>query len=302
MVIDGGLGSELEARGYRIGGALWSAEVLLHDPDAIRSIHADYLAAGARCVETASYQLSAAGLRGIGLADEDVASVFALSVRLAREAVAAFRAETGDAGEFVVAASLGPYGAQAADGSEYSGRWIDPAVLYAFHAERIGTILASAPDVVFCETIPSKNEALVIANVLRDLGVQRAWISFSCADGERTHAGDPIEECAAALDAFAQVSAVGVNCTAPDAIASLLGRLRSATRKELLACPNLGQNWNAATQEWTGGTPEEHFLALVPDWLAAGATHVGGCCGVRPSTIAGIARIVAASASHGASA
>jgi homocysteine S-methyltransferase len=294
MVIDGGLGSELDARGYRIGGPLWSAEMLLKDPGAIRAVHDDYLAAGARCLETASYQLSAGGLRGIGLGEEEIARIFALSVRIAREAVAAFRERTGDGGEFLVAASLGPYGAAAADGSEYSGRYIDPKVLYAFHAERIRTVLATPPDVFLCETIPSKNEALAVASALRDCGAGPAWISFSCADGARTHAGDPIEECAAALEAFPNVAAVGVNCTAPDAIASLLVRLGSATRKALLACPNLGQEWDAQAREWFGGSGEEHFLSLVPQWIAAGASHIGGCCGTRPATIAGVARIVAA--------
>jgi homocysteine S-methyltransferase len=294
MVIDGGLGSELEARGNRIGGALWSAELLLRDPGRIRAIHTDYLEAGARCIETASYQLSAPGLRAAGLGDDEIGGVFELAVRIAREAVAAHQARTGDDGEFVVAASLGPYGATSADGSEYSGRYIDPAILYAFHAERLRTVLATAPDVFFCETIPSKNEALVVANALRDLGAGPAWLSFSCADGERTHAGEPIEEVGAALEDFPGVAAVGINCTAPWEIASLLRRLRTATRKPLLACPNLGQTWDATAREWFGGTREGRFLSLVPQWLEAGATHVGGCCGVRPSTIAGIARIVAA--------
>ena len=294
MVIDGGLGSELEARGHRIGGALWSAELLLKDPGKIRAIHEDYLEAGARCIETASYQLSAEGLRAAGLGEEAIAGVFELAVRIAREAVDGFRARTGDDDEIAVAASLGPYGAATAGGSEYSGRYIDPAILYAFHAERIRTVLATAPDVFFCETIPSKNEALVVANALRDLDAGPAWISFSCADGERTHAGDPIEECAAALEAFSGVAAVGINCTPPGEIASLLRRLRGATRKPLLACPNLGQTWDAAARKWFGGTHEDHFLSLVPQWLEAGATHIGGCCGIRPSTIAGIARIVAA--------
>jgi homocysteine S-methyltransferase len=284
MVIDGGLGIELEARGYRLGGELWSANVLLNDPGAVRAVHGDYLAAGARCIETASYQLSAAGLRSLGLPQGDLAAVFAISVRLAREAVAEFRASTGDGGEFIVAASLGPYSAALAGGSEYSGRFIEPEVLYAFHAERLRALLPAAPDVLFCETIPSKNEALVVARVLRDLdGAPPAWISFTCADGGHTHAGDPIQECAAALDEFANVAAVGVNCTAPDVTASLLRRLRTATRRDLLACPNL-----------TRGSSEEHFLSLVPQWLEAGATHIGGCCGVRPATIAEIARIVAA--------
>lgn len=289
MVIDGGLGIELEARGYRLGGALWSAEILLRDPGAIRAVHEDYLAAGARCIETASYQLSAAGLRSGGFAQADLAAVCGLSVRLAREAVAAFRTRSGDDGDFIVAASLGPYGAAVAGGSEYSGAYIDPELLYAFHSERLRAVLPAAPDVLFCETIPSKNEALVVARALRDLGAAPpAWISFTCADGGHTHAGDPIEECAAALEEFANVAAVGVNCSAPEFTAPLLRRMRAATRKDLLACPNLAR-----------GSSEEQFLRLVPEWLEAGARHIGGCCGVRPSTIAGIARIMAAAERSG---
>jgi homocysteine S-methyltransferase len=300
-IVDGGLGMELVRRGFVFETALWSGEAILAAPDLLAAIHRDYLSAGARVIETATYQLSHTTLRELGYDDVAIDGVFARAVQLARDAIAAHRALAGDvklpldrvaSAGYIVAGSMGPYGATLGDGSEYSGaQHLAREALYEFHAERARCMARAAPDVFLFETIPSRTEGLIVAEVARDLGLRKVWISFSCADGERTCAGDRIALIAAELDVFACVDVVGVNCTAPDDIAPLVRSIRSGTAKAVLVCPNLGQHWENDAHALAGGTTETEFERRVLEWLDLGVTYIGGCCGVGPSTIASIARI-----------
>jgi homocysteine S-methyltransferase len=293
VIVDGGLGAELAARGFRFTTRLWSGEAILTRPDLLTAIHRAYLDAGAQVLSTATYQLSHATLRELGYADAAIDDVFARGVGLARGAIAARRAETGACGEWIVAGSLGPYGATLGDGSEYAGtRHLEDDALYAFHAQRARSMLRAQPDVFLFETIPTLAEGLVIAAIARDLQLERVWISFSCSDGAHTCGGDRMSDVAAALEVFACVDAIGVNCTAPAAIAPLVGALKAVTAKPLVACPNLGQHWESDAHALTGGATETDFERLVPTWMELGVTHIGGCCGVGPSAIAAVARVL----------
>ncbi len=294
LIVDGGLGLELARRGFRYTTTLWSAEAILRAPEMLVAIHLDFLAAGANVIETATYQLSPAGLRAIGCAEGDIDGIFARAVGLAREAVAAYRAQTGSTAVHLVAASLGPYGATLGDGSEYAGvRHLGGDALYMFHAERARSVARAGPDVIFFETIPSLHEGLAIAQVARALDLQRVWLSFSCPDGARTYAGDSIREVAQALEPFTAIEVIGVNCTAPAAVEPLVRALRAGTAKQILACPNLGQHWENAAHELAGGESEAAFMRFAPAWLDLGLAYLGGCCGVRPHTIEALAALAA---------
>jgi homocysteine S-methyltransferase len=143
------------------------------------------------------------------------------------------------------------------------------------------------------ETIPSRAEGLVIAQAARELGLRNVWMSFTCADDAHTCAHDQLADVAAELDAFACVDVIGVNCTAPDAIAPLVRAMRAVTKKPIFVCPNLGRQGESPGHARYGDASEAAFIAGVPAWLALGVTHIGGCCGVGPETIRALARLVA---------
>src|SRR5262245_16903030 len=117
IVLDGGLATELEARGADLRDPLWSARVLLDRPELIRQAHLDYLRAGARIITSASYQASFEGFARHGLDHAEAVRLLNLSVALALEARAAYAKEQ-PGRSCLVAASVGPYGAYLADGSE----------------------------------------------------------------------------------------------------------------------------------------------------------------------------------------
>ncbi|MCK6440701.1 MAG: homocysteine S-methyltransferase [Planctomycetes bacterium] len=294
LVVDGGLATELEKRGQDIRGELWSASVLLRKPEAIEDVHYDYLKAGADLIITASYQATFENLRARSLGDEGSRQVFQRSVDVALNARARVMKEEPDRTPVpVIAASIGPYGAMLCDGSEYHGNYgKSVAELAAFHERRMAFLASSGADILACETIPSLDEAKALVQALRKLSNACAYISFSCKDGEHVCHGETVAECAAFLDKEPQVIAVGVNCTAPRHVASLVANIRRATAKPIIVYPNSGEVWDAKVPRWTGDA--EDFLQGIEQWQRAGASCIGGCCRTGPEHIRHVAKLTRA--------
>lgn len=270
LILDGGLSNALEDRGHDLSTDAWTARLLLDDPGEIAAVHRAYYEAGADVATTASYQ-----------ATQDL---LAVSVRIAREVRDEVAADTGR--RLLVAASLGPYGALLADGSEYRGRYgVSAATLREFHAPRLEALAAAGPDLLAVETVPDADEAEVLVPLLADLGVP-AWFSYAVA-GDATRAGQPL---AAAYDVLAGCDvlvAAGVNCSAPRDVAGALAVAATATGLPGVAYPNLGERWDHATHSWQGdGELDVHAAA---GWVEQGARLVGGCCRVGPDRIAALA-------------
>ena len=282
VVLDGGLATELEARGHDLSDRLWSARLLLTEPGAIEDVHLDYFRAGAMVATTASYQATVPGFAAAGL--DRVAALGAIrdSVALARRARDRFAAEAGPAAtDLLVAGSVGPYGAMLADGSEYRGDY-DPGetALREVHAPRIEALLDAGVDLLAFETIPTIREAEVLVGLLTTFDA-RAWLSYSCRDGSSTSAGEPIET-AIALGEAPGIVAVGINCTAPRFLPDLLDAAGDATTRPLLAYPNGGDRWDAPTRRWLADGDGAFDPAVVAGWTARRRDLAGWLLRHRP--------------------
>jgi len=290
LVIDGGLASELERAGFDLNDKLWSAKVLLESPDAISRVHQNYLEAGADCIISASYQATIQGLKARGLREVEAEGVILRAVRLATDARDKFWAMVGDQGDRLrplVAASVGPYGAYLADGSEFTGAYdLDEAGLVDFHRRRWRVLASSDADLLACETIPSLAEARALGRLLTETPNRSAWFSFSCRDGERISDGAPIIDCVSALASVPRIVAIGVNCTAPSFIPSLVEKIRSVTDVPIVVYPNSGEGWDAERKSWTGSKDPGAFASAAAVWREAGAQLIGGCCRTGPEDIA----------------
>jgi homocysteine S-methyltransferase len=283
LVLDGGMSNQLESAGHDLSDDLWSARLLAEDPEAITEAHLAYFAAGADVAITASYQATFEGFARRGVGRRRAAELMAASVESAREA--ARRAKTDR--RLWVAASAGPYGAMLADGSEYRGRYgLTVAGLERFHRPRLEVLAAARPDVLALETVPDADEAAALLRAVRGLGVP-AWLSYTVA-GDRTRAGQPLEEAFALAADADEVVAVGVNCCAPRDAAGAIETAARVTGKPVVVYPNSGESWDAGARGWTGRstfTPGE-----VRAWRDAGARLIGGCCRVGPEAVGSIAR------------
>lgn len=284
LVADGGLATELEARGNDLSDPLWSARLLLDAPGQITDAHLAFFRAGAVIATSASYQASFEGFARRGLDRGAAAGLMRRSVDLAR---AARDQVAGDGRARWVAASAGPYGAALADGSEYRGRYgRSVRELAAWHRPRLEVLAEAGPDVLALETVPDVAEAEALMTAVAGLGIP-AWLSYSIAAG-RTRAGQSLAEAFAVAAGVPEVVAVGVNCCAPADVPAAIAAAREVTGKPVIVYPNSGEEWDARRRAWTG---RSGYSAAQPrQWIAAGANIVGGCCRVRPADIAAIAR------------
>src|SRR5215207_7607576 len=158
LVIDGALATELERRGCDLKDDLWSAKIRLEQPGAIKQVHLDYFKAGADCAITASYQATIEGFAKRGLNEREAIALIQKSVRLAIQARDEFWADpanrVGRSKPFI-AASVVPYGAFLADGSEYRGNYgLTEKELMDFHRPRMQALVEAGADMLACETIP----------------------------------------------------------------------------------------------------------------------------------------------------
>ncbi|GAA5074397.1 homocysteine S-methyltransferase [Thermocatellispora tengchongensis] len=279
LILDGGLATHLETLGADLRDELWSAKVLVEDPDMIRRVHLDYFAAGADVATTSSYQASLPALTRRGLTLAEAERLLLLSVELAAQA-------RDEAGGGLVAASVGPYGAYLADGSEYTGDYdLDEDALADWHRPRWQILAGAGADLLACETIPSYPEARALARLLAETPEVKAWISFSCRDGRHINDGTPLADCAALFAGYPQVVAVGINCTPPRHIPSLIAEIPDLP---VVVYPNSGETWDSARQRWTGASDPVDFGLSAKRWQAAGAGLIGGCCRTTPAHISQI--------------
>lgn len=277
VLLDGGLSNQLAAQGCDLSGGLWTARVLAERPDQVAAAHTAYARAGAEVLITASYQI---GYEAFAAHGHDRAATTALLRRSVE--LAAGAAEAADHAVWV-AASVGPYGAVLADGSEYRGRYgLGVRELAAFHRPRIEALLSAGPDVLALETVPDPDEAEALLTVLAETGAP-AWLSYTVAE-DRTRSGAPLPEAFALAAGSPQVIAVGVNCCDPATVLPALEAAAGTTIKPLLAYPNDGSVWEAATGTWHPPATEAPWPTAA--WHRAGARLIGGCCRIGPDRIA----------------
>jgi len=292
IVLDGGLATELEAQGCDIGNELWSAGILRSNPSAIVDAHLAFLEAGANIIISASYQASRKGFMSLGLSEQQADDLIFSSVDLAHTARQKFLDAHADASLTpMVAASIGPYGATVHDGSEYTGDYdIDEEGLRKFHADRLHLLDRSGADVLACETIPNFSEARVLHDLLMDVE-SPAWVSFCCRDEQCISDGTALQEVAMIFRDHPRVLALGVNCTAPHLITSLIEEIRQATpNKAIVVYPNSGETYEVKDNSWHGSDSSIDCAEESSAWFNAGAKIIGGCCRVSPEHISAMRR------------
>eukprot|EP00440_Ansanella_granifera_P066300 gb/GFBE01071912.1/.p1 GENE.gb/GFBE01071912.1/~~gb/GFBE01071912.1/.p1 ORF type:complete len:363 (+),score=72.62 gb/GFBE01071912.1/:1-1089(+) len=284
LIIDGGLSTHIEALGETIDNSLWSARCLVNNPGVIRQAHADYYAAGADIAITASYQAHFDGFKELGVSNEEALEAIRRSVTIAREA-----APPGA----LVAGSVGAYGASKCNGAEYTGDYpgMDEEKLIEWHRPRMKALVEAGCDVLACETVPCRMEAKAMRTIAEELSCP-AWITFSCKSDSQVCSGESLSDCVAALADSSYIIGVGVNCSDPGFVASLVRICRSAlpASKHVIVYPNSGEAYCGETRSWVSGTAaaDDQFVEMAKEWAQLGADCIGGCCRTTPATIAAL--------------
>lgn len=289
LLLDGGLATELERHNFDLNHPLWSARLLNSDSDAIQDVHASYLNAGTDIIISASYQASLPGFAEQGIPENTATRLLKKSVQLARAVRDEYWEKATPRRKFkpLVAASIGPYGAYLANGAEYHGNYgISKNALSDFHQPRWEILADAGPDLFACETIPSFPEAAVLREILERNPATTAWMSFSCRDEKHIADGTPIRQCADYLQDCKQIIAIGVNCTSPAFIPSLIAEIAAAApNKPIVVYPNSGEKYDAAAHCWMGTASAADFGDAAQKWHQLGARLIGGCCRTTPDHI-----------------
>ena len=293
LILDGGMSNVLEDQGCDLNHKLWSAKIIESNPQAIVNCHLTYLEAGANCITTAGYQATVKGYLELGYGLITAKELVLRSVQLAEKAKSEFLTKNKIKDNIYIAASMGPYGAYLADGSEYNGAYtISEKELESFHVEQIKLLHASNADFLAFETIPSLIEIKVLSRLLIDT-VKPAWVSFSCKDELYLNDGEKISEAAKILANHPSVFAIGVNCTAPKYITSIIQNLKnSAPDKRVVVYPNSGEVYLTESKSWQGISDPNLYQRMAEEWFESGADILGGCCRIGPDHIRKIKALI----------
>ncbi|HEV2280059.1 MAG TPA: bifunctional homocysteine S-methyltransferase/methylenetetrahydrofolate reductase [Acidobacteriaceae bacterium] len=279
VLCDGAMGTSLYGRGVFINRCY--DELNLSQPEMVRSVHEDYLQAGAEIVETNTFGANAFRLERPGLRDK-VAEINQAGVRLARQAVRQMADK--QAATAYVAGSIGPLGVHL----EPLGKTgLDEA--RAAFAEQIQALAAGGPgvgaDLLIVETMTALNEAeqavLAAHATAPDLPV--CVLVTVDEDGNCLDGSAP--EIAAARIASWGVDALGCNCSVgPATVLSAIERMASATSLPLIAMPNAGMPRSVDGRNIYLCSPE-YMASFARKFAKAGAQFIGGCCGTTPQHI-----------------
>jgi len=281
-ILDGGLSTALEEIGATLDTTLWSGELLRSHRDQIRAAHESFVDAGATILITSSYQISYPGCLARGWSQNEVTDALRASTELA-----CFDGVK-------VAASVGPYGAFLADGSEYHGNYgLSIDQLKDFHRVRLQVLISSHPDYLAIETIPELTEARAILELLAELSSTIPfWISFSCKNGSEISSGELFSDAVALTNDLPNCVGVGINCTAPEFVTPLMKSAQPG--QNFVIYPNSGRTWDATNKKWIGIQASAFALDQIAQWQELGAKIIGGCCGVGPADIQEITRFFSA--------
>ena len=289
QILDGGLSHILESQGCDLNHKLWTASIITDNPEAIVKAHLEYINAGADIITTASYQASIPGLESVGYTKSEAKEIILETARLAERATELSLSLS----KPLIAASIGPYGAFLADGSEYTGGYgTSDQALLEFHKERIEILEGSTADYLACETIPCIQEAQILSEILAQ-SKKPSWVSFSFKDDKHINDGSKLSECVEIFQNHPKVFAIGVNCTNPGFVSKIIMSIRSSGWKgKIIAYPNSGEIYNAESKSWASSERQQEFLGLAKEWIEIGVDILGGCCRIGPSEIKEVKRLV----------
>lgn len=294
IVIDGALASELQRRGCDLNDSLWSAKVLIEQPELIQQVHYDYFVAGADCAITASYQATPMGFAQKGIELEESIKLIKTSVKLAQQAKMQYLNDIKQDKTLLIAGSVGPYGAYLANGSEYTGDYqLSESEFNAFHEDRVTALIDANVDILACETMPSFLEIKALAKLIQQFPMVNCWFSLTLKDQQHISDGTPLTEVIEYLNSIEQIVSVGINCIALEKVTPALEVLSKLTNKPLIVYPNSGEQYDPTTKQWHKNHDHNCTFANQLDaWINLDAKLIGGCCQTTPKDIVEIHQLL----------
>jgi methionine synthase / methylenetetrahydrofolate reductase(NADPH) len=273
------MGTALYGRGVFLNKCF--DELNLTQPELVRSVHEEYLQAGAEIIETNTFGANSFRLQRFGLQDQ-ARAINQAGARLAREAVAQLADK--QAGSAFVAGSVGPLGIRL----EPLGKIALEEARAAF-ADQIEGLIAGGPgvgvDLLVVETMPAINEAEQAIYAAKEIAPDVPLMAMVTVDEDANCLDGTPADVAAGRLTSAGADAIGVNCsTGPATVLTAIERMRGSTELPLVAMPNAGMPRNVDGRNIYLCSPE-YMASFARKFVRAGVQFVGGCCGTTPNHI-----------------
>ncbi len=278
ILADGGMGTLLYQQGVSFGRSF--DELNLSAPDLVRSVHQEYLCAGAELIETNTFGANRIRLAGFGH-DEKVHEINIRGAKLAREA----REIEGKPA--FVAGSIGPLGKSMAPIGETSRE--DATEVFTEQAE---ALLEGGVDLIIIETMSSLTELAAAVRAVRKTTDLPVMAQMSFTEELQTYYGQTPGAVAARLNGL-PIDVMGLNCAiGPQLMLEILQLLSNKTDLPLSAMPNAGTPRMIDGRFMYTTTPQ-YLASFIPEFIAHGVKIIGGCCGTTPEHIRTMARALA---------
>ncbi|MCC3703668.1 homocysteine S-methyltransferase family protein [Rouxiella badensis] len=294
VILDGGMGRELARMGAPFRQPEWSALALMEAPHFVRQAHDAFIAAGSQVITTNSYAVVPFHV-GDDVFSQRGAELIALSGKLAREAADAAPRPV------KVAGSLPPVL------GSYRPDLFEPVKARALLSVLVAGLNENV-DLWLAETQSSVAEVELVREVLGD-DKRPLWLSFTLQDALNPQEQAVLrsgESVAAAVDAALRLNAQAVlfNCSRPEVMASAVAEASKILKQQGVSL-DIGVYANAfepsdnkrganeGLSEMRKDTDPQGYLSFAEEWVAAGATMIGGCCGIGPEHIAALNQALA---------
>ena len=275
VLCDGAMGTMLYSCGVFINRCY--DELNVTQAETVRSVHQQYLQAGAQIIETNTFGANSFRLERFGLRDK-VKEFNLAGAAIARQCVDAIREKQGT--QAFVAGAMGPLGLRL----EPLGKTSLEEARAAF-AEQITALAEGGVDLLMLETMMSVDEAEQAVLAAREVAPQMKVVVLFTVDEESNCLDGTSPEVAAERMVAVGADAVGCNCsTGPAAVLSAVERMRAVTTLPIVAMPNAGMPRNVEGRNIYLTSPE-YMGSFARKFVRAGANWVGGCCGTTPAHI-----------------
>ena len=280
IILDGGMGQELLARSEREVTTMWSADIMLHEPNLVADLHYDFIQAGAQIITLNTYTATPQRLQ-LNNASDKLETLHALAGKAALDAINRAKLKP----KVKIAGCLPPL--VASYHPDRSPEYSESLETY----RQLVTLQAPYSDLYICETMSSINEAKAACTAAKESG-KPVWLAFSVCDDNPTQlrGGDAL------VDAIAELvpeytDTVLLNCSRPEAIEQALPYLNGKVEQIGV----YANGFTSITSLYPGTTvkslttrhdlePQEYAQhALL--WAQQGATIIGGCCEIGPAHI-----------------
>lgn len=286
LVLDGPTGTELIARGFQADPALWTAGAAFTAPKLLKSIHSDYLAAGANIITANTFRVSSHAAAKAGMNSSEARRLAHASVSLATEAIE----DHGGTRPLFVAAGIGPL-----EDCYRPALVPELAVLERVHLETMGWLVETGCDLVIGETMGSAREAMVVVRAARKAGMKTIAVSFIPDEsGTRLLGGDGLLE-TARLCVELGAETIMVNCVHADVIQRSLETLSELNDDGVVIggyanSAHMQVGFNGAVEWQADPRPSQvraqEYAERALEWAVRfNARILGSCCGTSPEYI-----------------